>query len=525
MRTAVLKIVQLHVIGIDKARGESERRTEERPLLPAPPAPPPKERQWGARTGGAVAGVTHHLAVVQGSLGLAGALRGAASALSGVPAVQRRLADLEDGARGPGALFAPIRCRTHSYTPPPSRSCCSARPSRAGTGRSASGASPHPPRQPRPGAARRGLQTPRWLLPRRSPPPPHRRPGCCWCWRCREPAACRGAEAASAVPCSISSSWALQRPGRGGEGCRGATSSPLQQRQRQQRRRLEQHRKPRRSRRQLPPAACLRRSTALRSRAGQIQRGCCCCCWRPRRASIQKGGTETRRPLFKPWGAAPPRPPSRPPAPARLPPTRPAAAAEHKGSSRRRSMRAPLPLSGRPWPRAGARPELASQESNSSALIARLRGSPETPPGLKRPEGRGGAGAAGSLSRLCRAAAKKVIRHAPSSKTRAGRPPGFPALSPGIKANMDPAHILKVLWGRPPPRLNPVGVLFLCLTDGVTLLTCRRGVKQCRLDHGQSQGLGRCCKEKDTQQVGQELLRQRNQLSPSREVTHTRFSF
>lgn len=77
---------------------------------------------------------THHLAVVQGSLGFLGAFGAAAPALP-IPALQRRLADLEDrGAGGPtGALFAPIRCRTHAYTstkPKPLVQCAPARAAR-----------------------------------------------------------------------------------------------------------------------------------------------------------------------------------------------------------------------------------------------------------------------------------------------------------------------------------------------------------------------------------------------------------
>lgn len=77
---------------------------------------------------------THHLAVVQGSLGFVGALGAAAPALP-ISALQRGLADLEDrGAGGPaGALFAPIRCRTHAYTstkPKPLVQCAPARAAR-----------------------------------------------------------------------------------------------------------------------------------------------------------------------------------------------------------------------------------------------------------------------------------------------------------------------------------------------------------------------------------------------------------
>lgn len=92
------------------------------------PKPPLKEK----KKKGAV--FTHHLAVVQGSLGFVGAFGAAAPALP-IPALQRRLADLEDrGAGGPaGALFAPIRCRTHAYTstkPKPLVQCAPARAAR-----------------------------------------------------------------------------------------------------------------------------------------------------------------------------------------------------------------------------------------------------------------------------------------------------------------------------------------------------------------------------------------------------------
>lgn len=64
-------------------------------------------------------GDTHRLAVLQGSLAAAGAVRAAGPALA-VPAGQG-LAEVEEGG-GPGALLAPIRCSTHAHAstrPPP----------------------------------------------------------------------------------------------------------------------------------------------------------------------------------------------------------------------------------------------------------------------------------------------------------------------------------------------------------------------------------------------------------------------
>lgn len=55
---------------------------------------------------------TYHSAVGHGALGFAGAL----GALSPLWLSVRRLADLEDIPGGSGAVFAPIRCRTHAYT-------------------------------------------------------------------------------------------------------------------------------------------------------------------------------------------------------------------------------------------------------------------------------------------------------------------------------------------------------------------------------------------------------------------------
>lgn len=55
---------------------------------------------------------TYHSAVGHGALGFAGAL----GALPPLWLSVRRLADLEDIPGGSGAVFAPIRCRTHAYT-------------------------------------------------------------------------------------------------------------------------------------------------------------------------------------------------------------------------------------------------------------------------------------------------------------------------------------------------------------------------------------------------------------------------
>lgn len=55
---------------------------------------------------------TYHSAVGHGALGSAGAL----GALPPLWLPVRRLADLEDIPGGSGAVFAPIRCRTHAYT-------------------------------------------------------------------------------------------------------------------------------------------------------------------------------------------------------------------------------------------------------------------------------------------------------------------------------------------------------------------------------------------------------------------------
>lgn len=55
---------------------------------------------------------TYHSAVGHGALGFAGAL----GAFPPLWLSVRRLADLEDIPGGSGAVFAPIRCRTHAYT-------------------------------------------------------------------------------------------------------------------------------------------------------------------------------------------------------------------------------------------------------------------------------------------------------------------------------------------------------------------------------------------------------------------------
>ncbi|PWA15799.1 hypothetical protein CCH79_00008913 [Gambusia affinis] len=55
---------------------------------------------------------TYHSAVGHGALGFAGTL----GALPPLRVSVRRLADLEDVPGGSGAVFAPIRCRTHAYT-------------------------------------------------------------------------------------------------------------------------------------------------------------------------------------------------------------------------------------------------------------------------------------------------------------------------------------------------------------------------------------------------------------------------
>lgn len=55
---------------------------------------------------------TYHSAVGHGALGFAGTF----GALPPLWVSVRRLADLEDIPGGSGAVFAPIRCRTHAYT-------------------------------------------------------------------------------------------------------------------------------------------------------------------------------------------------------------------------------------------------------------------------------------------------------------------------------------------------------------------------------------------------------------------------
>lgn len=56
---------------------------------------------------------TYHSAVGHGALGFAGTF----GALPPLWVSIRRLADLEDVPGGSGAVFSPIRCRTHAYTP------------------------------------------------------------------------------------------------------------------------------------------------------------------------------------------------------------------------------------------------------------------------------------------------------------------------------------------------------------------------------------------------------------------------
>lgn len=56
---------------------------------------------------------TYHSAVGHGALGFAGTF----GALPPLWVSVRRLADLEDVPGGSGAVFSPIRCRTHAYTP------------------------------------------------------------------------------------------------------------------------------------------------------------------------------------------------------------------------------------------------------------------------------------------------------------------------------------------------------------------------------------------------------------------------
>lgn len=55
---------------------------------------------------------TYHSAVGHGALGFAGTF----GALPPLWVSVRRLADLENIPGGSGAVFAPIRCRTHAYT-------------------------------------------------------------------------------------------------------------------------------------------------------------------------------------------------------------------------------------------------------------------------------------------------------------------------------------------------------------------------------------------------------------------------
>lgn len=118
----------MHVIGMERLRVGSGWDSGKRLRYTTPTTP------LGEKRGKKGAVFTHHLAVVQGSLGFVGAFGAAAPALP-IPALQRRLADLEDrGAGRPaGALFAPIRCRTHAYTstkPKPLVQCAPARATR-----------------------------------------------------------------------------------------------------------------------------------------------------------------------------------------------------------------------------------------------------------------------------------------------------------------------------------------------------------------------------------------------------------
>lgn len=135
--TAVLKIVQLHVIGIGKATGGA--------------APPPATRTLGKDKNRSkpVRG-THRLAVIQDSLGLVGAIGVAAPALA-VAAVRRGLDALEDGGGGAGALSAPARCSAHAHA--------SAARSRPPRGAPRARAAPSP-------AATRGAADPRRSVPR-----------------------------------------------------------------------------------------------------------------------------------------------------------------------------------------------------------------------------------------------------------------------------------------------------------------------------------------------------------------------
>lgn len=78
----------------------------------------PEQRQFGIKNrerhhaGATDVSQTYHSAVGHGALGFAGAL----GALPPLWLSVRRLADLEDIPGGSGAVFAPIRCRTHAYT-------------------------------------------------------------------------------------------------------------------------------------------------------------------------------------------------------------------------------------------------------------------------------------------------------------------------------------------------------------------------------------------------------------------------
>lgn len=126
-RTADLKIVHVHTIGMEELRaGEWLALRPTINIHDSPTSSPEKKKKSAV--------FTYHLAVVQGSLGFVGALGAAAPAFP-LPALQLGLADLKDrGAGGPaGALFAPIRCRTHAYTstkPKPLVQCAPARAAR-----------------------------------------------------------------------------------------------------------------------------------------------------------------------------------------------------------------------------------------------------------------------------------------------------------------------------------------------------------------------------------------------------------
>lgn len=94
---------------------------------------------------------THHLAVIQGSLGLVGAL-GAAAPPFTVAAVRGGFAAREDGGGGgAGALPAPARCRAHAHA----SAARSRRPRGAPPARAAPSRPPPPPPLPAPHRRRR----------------------------------------------------------------------------------------------------------------------------------------------------------------------------------------------------------------------------------------------------------------------------------------------------------------------------------------------------------------------------------